>query len=162
STEEGGKPLPIELAIPALTLDMDKQTLQAPEFALTVAPAKIRGQLSGEKILDAPAFTGRITLDQVSPRELFKTLDIEAPQTADANVLKAVTLEAAVAATANNVMLSDMKMKLDDTSLTGSLGVTDFETTALKFALVVDSIDVDRYLPPEPAEAPKGAAGKES
>ena len=44
-------------------------------------------------------------------------------------------------------------MKLDDTTMKGTLGVADFASKALRFDLNVDRIDADRYLPP-----PDGAA----
>ena len=43
------------------------------------------------------------------------------------------------------VQLKDLKLKLDDTTVTGSLGMKRFDKPAYNFNLVVDTIDVDRY-----------------
>ncbi len=156
-----GPQLPVSLELKALTLDLDKQTLHSPQFLLSVSPAKIRGQLQGEHILDSPAFTAQITLEEVSLRELLQTLDIEPPQTRDDDVLDSLALEAQLAASSESLALSELKLKLDDTQMSGSLGIADFASTALRFELLVDSIDLDRYLPPAPAEGQESAAAGE-
>lgn len=43
------------------------------------------------------------------------------------------------------VQLKNLKLKLDDTTVTGSLGMKRFDKPAYNFNLVVDTIDADRY-----------------
>jgi len=45
-------------------------------------------------------------------------------------------------------MLTDLTVTLDETTLKGRAGITDLATNAVEFALAVDRIDLDRYLPP--------------
>jgi AsmA protein len=55
-------------------------------------------------------------------------------------------------------------MHLDDTIVTGNARVDSFDAPAISFALEIDSIDLDRYLPPTAAEgeaATQPAASKE-
>ncbi len=54
---------------------------------------------------------------------------------------------------AKNIKLNDLVLKLDQTTATGSLSVRDFASMAIAFALKVDQIDADRYLPPKPVAA---------
>ncbi len=144
-----GPPLPVKLRIPALTLDLEAESVQAPQFDLYVDPAHISGQLDGRDILKSPVLEGRIALDEVSLRELMKTFGVTPPRTRDANVLQKLSLQSAVRADSKSAALSDVKLKLDDTQMNGRLSVADFKTTALRFDLKVDRLDLDRYLPPE-------------
>jgi len=57
-----------------------------------------------------------------------------------------------------SAQFDNLSVKLDDTTASGTLGVTDFDTQAVRFTLDVDRIDADRYLAPE---APEEAASKE-
>jgi AsmA protein len=58
------------------------------------------------------------------------------------------------------VNLSDLQLKLDETSVKGSLAVADFAKPAIDFKLAVDAVDADRYLPPKIEAAKPGEAKK--
>ncbi len=44
--------------------------------------------------------------------------------------------------------LEDLTIKLDDTTITGIGAVKNFDKPAINFAVNVDDIDIDRYMPP--------------
>jgi len=146
---EGGKDMEVALQTPSAVADLKAQTLSLPQFVAKAAGAELTGALEGKQILDAPAFTGTLSLKPVSPRDLMAQLGSEAPVTRDANVLKTLAFDAKLSATDKSAMLDDLKLTLDDTKATGSAGIADFDKTALRFDLVVDRIDLDRYLGPE-------------
>jgi len=68
------------------------KTCQAPKFALELALARITGDLTGGKIVAAPAFAGHIALQEISPRDL-STIEHEAQKTRDPQALKLLALE---------------------------------------------------------------------
>lgn len=152
AAEKGKKDRQVEFKVPALEVDLNKQTLAAPEFALRVAGAELHGNLSGTQIVDAPALTGAVTLKPVSPRELLRELDAEVPKTTDPKALSSLAFESKLKATDKSVGFEDLKLTLDDTHMTGRLGVEDLDALAIRFDLTVDQIDVDRYLEPEEKE----------
>jgi AsmA protein len=81
---------------------------------------------------------------------------VKLPKTRDEAVLKSLSFASNVAMTKTSADLQDIKLQLDDTTATGSVGIADFTANALRFDLKVDRIDADRYLPP-PVDAPVDA-----
>jgi AsmA protein len=159
AAETGKKDRRMVFKAPAFEADLARQTLAAPQFVLQVAGAELNGGVAGTQIVDAPAFTGTLALKPASPRDLMRELDVEAPKTADPKVLSVLAFESKLKATDKSVSLEDLKHTLDDSTMTGRLGVEDLDSMAIRFDLTVDQIDVDRYLEPEEkGEKPAAAA----
>ena len=143
-------------AAPAVDVDLAKQTLSVPKFALTAAGADLGGTLDGTAILDAPAFAGNVTLSPLLLREFVPRFGITLPAMRDPKALSTVSATAYVDYGAKALRVDHLSMALDDTHLTGNTAV-NLATHSVTFALGVDRIDVDRYLPP-PQAAPARAA----
>lgn len=125
------------------------------ETAGLVVTATLRGEgLKGER----PRLSGPVKIAPFSPRSLLKTLGMTL-ETADAKALTTASLDARYAGSFSAATLDDLTLKFDDSTLTGRLAVTDFASQALQFALRLDAIDADRYLPPKPKEAAKPTGG---
>lgn len=118
-------------------------------MTIDAAGAKLAVELKATNITDAPAITGTIKLAQVSVRELAPAFGIDLPTTSDTSTLKRFSMEAGLKATDNSVELKPLTVKLDDSTLSGSTGIADLETKAIRFDLQLDQINLDRYLPPE-------------
>jgi AsmA protein len=151
--------VPVTIKAKELSANLAAQTLRLQDMQATVAGATLTGVLNGTEILDAPQLNGRLTLAPVSPRDWLPKLGIELPKTRDDNVLKSVSFASNVAITKTSADLSDIKLQLDETTASGSLGLADFAAKALRFDLNIDRINADRYLPPveKPANAPQDA-----
>lgn len=133
-----------------LSAQLPQQTLALSDIKLSGQGMKGSGNLKGSRILDAPAFTGNLKLAEFNPRTVLAALNIEAPVTADASVLTRAALEARLDATAKQLRLSNLKLQLDDSAGTGSLNINDLSQPRPAIALAINSIDLDRYLPPVP------------
>lgn len=107
---------------------------------------------------DSPEISGTLSAPTFSPRQLLDTLKIEIPEPRDNSVLKKASLDARFTSNLKSAALPDIKLVLDDTTISGRATLKDFTTQALNFALKIDTIDVDRYLPPPTpeGEAPQG------
>lgn len=103
---------------------------------------------------DAPRFVGPLSVKTFNPRELMKLLDIKV-ETADPETLKALALRLKFDATTKAARITDLNVKLDQSTFTGNVGVSSFESKAAEFALKLDGIDADRYLP-TPAPVKEG------
>ena len=136
-----------------LDLDLQQQTLSVSAIALKTLGIQMQGQFNASQITSEPAFEGNIRIASLSPKQLFKTLGIEVPQTADPKVLEKASVELGLAGNTQQATIKPLKLSLDDTNVNGLLGVSNFADPAINFRLDVDAIDVDRYLPP-PAEKP--------
>lgn len=136
-----------------IALDLADDTVTVGKLELQSLGVKLLGEVRGNGLTKTPHFTGHLRLEPFNPRDLLTRLGQAAPETADKGVLGKVTLDTAFEATTNSAKLSDFKLLLDDTALTGTLAVEDIAKQALRFDLTVDGINLDRYLPP-PSQNP--------
>jgi AsmA protein len=152
-----------------LAMDMNKQTLSLKELLVEALDLRLHGQAQGTGVgTESQQFAGTLRLEEFTPRDLLNRLTIAPPEVSDSTVLGKAAGEFAFKATDRSVNLTDLRLRLDDTAVTGGVGVADFSTPAISFNLLVDSLDLDRYLPPRkpgevqaaptPAEAAAGGA----
>ncbi|MCH9695156.1 MAG: AsmA family protein [Gammaproteobacteria bacterium] len=103
-----------------------------------------------------------VQIDSFSPRSLMTLFDVEPPQTADEAVLSQVSLQAAVQFTSAAVDMTEVVMRLDDTTFKGSLSVPRSSSGAYQFDLSGDRIELARYMAPADESASGGAADAEA
>ena len=150
-----GGALDAALSSKRVDLDLEAQTLAIPAFDLTALGLRIDGDLQGRDLqAETPRFTGSLKLREFVPREVMARLAIEAPETADPAVLGKADAELKLAATPREVQLNDIRLRLDDSAITGQLSLADFAKPAIRFEFTLDQIDADRYLPPPAPDAP--------
>lgn len=153
------KPIAVEIEAP-LNANWLKGDLEIPALLLKTLGMEIKGNLLAS--LPAMAATdknaaitkdmtaeGKIASNSFNPRNVMTVLGIEAPKTADANVLKNVNFSAALQADDKKALLKDLRIKLDETTITGEAGITDLDSMRQFARLSLDKINADRYLPPE-------------
>ncbi|MDZ7751866.1 MAG: AsmA family protein [Gammaproteobacteria bacterium] len=140
-----------------VAVDIAAQTADVRNLKLSALGLDASGELKATRIVDAPAYTGTLSLAEMNLRDLLAELDTPPVETADPEVLKAISMSTRIDGTADEVKLEDFNLKLDDSTLTGNLGVANFGQPAIRFDLQMDAIDADRYLPPA-AEAGDASA----
>jgi len=128
-------------------LHLQNETLSLPAIGIQLLGMEIQGSLNAEHIISVPAFSGNIGLASVNPKQLLITLGIDAPQTADPQVLQKASVSFDLSGDSHQLSIKPLKLSLDDTNVNGNFGVKDFTNPAINFQLDVDAIDVDRYLP---------------
>jgi len=99
-----------------------------------------------------------IQMDAFSPRSLMHLLDVEAPETADPGALSRVIVDADAALKKNSIELSNVVIKLDDTTFKGALSVPRGSSSSYGFDLSADRINLDRYMAPVDAST-QGSGG---
>lgn len=102
------------------------------------------------------AYKGDIKLTEMNARKLLVALGTELDP-ANKDALSKVAFSSGVDGNSKKVKLDNLKLVLDNTNFSGSAGITDFSTGALKLVLEGDEINVDDYLPP-PAEMTEQSA----
>lgn len=152
--------VPVTLQAKDFNANLAAQTMELSGLDLDLAGGHLTGALTGKEILDAPALTGPLKLEQLSLREWAPKLGVSLPATTDPKVFEKLSFSGTVAMTKSSAEVGDIQLQLDDTTAKGMLGVADFDAKALRFDLNVDRIDADRYLPP-PAEQPAQPAADE-
>lgn len=109
------------------------------------------------KITKGMNISGNLATTTFNPRAVMAALGIAAPKTADANVLKSASFAAAIQGDEQKVLLKNIRLKLDDSTLTGEAGISDLASLRQYARLSLDKMDADRYLPPPVAAAPANA-----
>jgi AsmA protein len=129
---------------------------------LAAVGAVLRASGSAQGLNGQPTGAGRVTLEPFSPRRVLTRLGLPVPETADSGVLTEAALETGVAMGSDGLRLEGMRLSLDQSRLTGSVGLPSLTGPVVRFALNLNGIDLDRYLPPadgEAAASPGSAAG---
>ncbi|MEL6302680.1 MAG: AsmA family protein [Pseudomonadota bacterium] len=142
------EPAEFSMDAPAMTLDFANNTLLLETTNFTVADVKGALTVSGSGPAAPLDVSGNLSVDSFSPREVLPKLGIEAPVTADADALRAVSFDAAFTTTFEMAVLRELQLKIDDTTLNGEIAVQNFASMALRFDLAGDRMVLDRYLPP--------------
>lgn len=152
--------VPVTLLAKDFNANLAAQTMELGGLDLDLAGGHLTGALTGKEILDAPALTGPLKLEQLSLREWAPKLGVSLPATTDPKVFEKLSFSGTVSLTKASAEVGNIVLQLDDTTAKGMLGVADFDAKALRFDLNVDRINADRYLPP-PAEQPAKPTGDE-
>ncbi|MDB5985068.1 MAG: AsmA family protein [Nevskia sp.] len=145
-----------------LSYDGSKGTLSLANGRLDAGGLSATASLQGTGLNgSAGRFAGPLSIKPFSPRELLKTFGMSL-ETADADALKNASLSAQIEGNATAARLSNIVLELDQTHLTGNLGVGSFATQALDFVLKADTLDADRYLPPPQKQAAATPAARKA
>ena len=145
----GSKPTAVSFTTPGLDLDLDAETLAAPEFSFTYGGLKLGGSVTGKKILSAHEFEGTLKLNETSLRQTLEDLSGAPLKARDPKAFTRVGFDAKFMLDAKSLKLKELTARLDDTVLKGSLGIADLDKFALVFDLRADQLNIDRYRAPE-------------
>jgi len=172
-SREAGKGMPFSMNMQGnINADLERQTAEVQGMTLQGEGLKVTGSMSAQQLMTTPQLRGEMNVAAFNPRSVLPRFGISLPATRDARALQFVALnlrqmEIAVdpsykGSAIRKVSIPSMEARLDDSHLRGSLSVTDLAAPAIVFDLDVDSINMDRYLPPKksvPADAPKQQSG---
>jgi AsmA protein len=147
-----GGPSQASLKFDALVANLADESLELNGLTLNFLGITTAGSLSGQRLLSNLAVTGAVDIREFVPRDVLERFGV-AVATADDAVLARASAKANLLYNSSQIGLRDMELKLDDSTLTGSVGL---EGERIVYDLAVDDINVDRYLPP--AEESDGPA----
>ncbi len=143
-----------------LSADMDKQQASISQLKLQLANITLKGDVQVTQMMTAPQISAKLSSSEFVPRETFSSFGIAMPATTDATVFGKAMLELAMKASPDKVDISQLLVRLDETTLKGSMSVSNFSQPVIRTQMDIDQIDVDRYLPPV-TDQPKKADSKE-
>src|SRR5699024_5856089 len=121
-------------------------------FTASLANLTLNTSLDVKGFGDKPTLDGKVAIEEFSLKELLKALGQPAIETTDEEVLKALAFSTDIGGAAGEPALSDLMIKLDDTTFEGS-GSYNLSTGGVVFNLQGDTLNADRYLPPTAEEA---------
>ncbi|MDY6979659.1 MAG: AsmA family protein [Pseudomonadota bacterium] len=156
-----GGQLEARLAGPRLDLDLARQTATAEALSLRTFDLRLQADIEASRILQAPRYRASVALAPFSPRTLLQQLQIDLPPMADDEALSTAQLNAQVSGDNQQATVSDLFVQFDESELSGELTVSNFSRPAISYALKLNQIDVDRYLPPATASnTPPGSVNE--
>ncbi len=147
--------------IPSLVANLDTQ--KASMEVLSAEYESIKAQildLSVSKFIDQPVATGRINVPKFDARSLLKNFEVDF-QPSDSSALSSVGVSAAFNAGLKKASIKNLVVSLDQTELTGSASVEDYEQPKINFDLSLSDMNLDSYLP-ESTEAEDEVSGGEA
>ena len=150
-----GKPLAVNLQ-GKVSFDQAADKADVQLERLQVANLIAQLNLGATAVTSAPAFSGQLQTQVFNAKDLMDSLAIAPPQTQDADAMTRVQLNLKFGGTPDKVMVKPLTLKLDESTLNGEVSVVDVSKQALRFALTLDKINADSYMPP--AETPEEAA----
>jgi AsmA protein len=153
-----GPPAHWEWSAPVIEADVSGQTVAVPAFAMSYSSARVTGKLQAIKIFDDLSMTGSVALESLVLHEFAPRVGVVLPRTRDPRVLAQLSATSGFSYDAQGVRLDTLQAQLDDTHLQGSVALVG-EPRALKFDLIVDRIDLDRYLSADNGSSEPTAAG---
>jgi len=158
------KPNNIEakLSADSIKVNLTKETASVSKLKIAVLGIELNTSLTATKILSNLKVKGTLSTNQINPKALLDTLQIQLPKMADSKVLNKAKVDVAFNATLNKVNLSKVKLQFDDSNLSGNISIANFSAPKLRYKLHFDQINIDRYLPPPVTTKPKTVAAKKS
>lgn len=131
-------------------------TVDRLSLALVTGDARLRVTGSGSAGGDSAGgdtvdLQGDFALAETALADLLTRLDPDAYRPADPDALRRVSAQGRWSLGTSSLNVTGLILQLDDTRVTGTAGIDDFETLASRFDLSVDAIDLDRYMPAETA-----------
>jgi len=142
------QPLTVAATIKKMAINAKEQALNVSSLQLQSGDIKIAADFNGEQILDKPVVKGQL---QVEPFDLGAALQqwgLQRPAMADAKALSSFAMTSSFDFAPEKLDLANLDTVIDNSHGKGSFAINGFDAPAIVFDLTVDSLDLDRYLPP--------------
>ncbi|MDY6841841.1 MAG: AsmA family protein, partial [Pseudomonadota bacterium] len=156
----GGKAVTAELGGSARA-NLENETASLNGFTASLANLNLSTDLDVSGFGDKPTLSGKVSIAEFSLKNLLNNLGQPAVETSDPDVLEAIAFSTGIGGPAGKPELTDLTIKLDDTTFKGSASY-NLADTGIVFKLQGDQLNADRYLPPqaegEAKEAPEETA----
>lgn len=145
---KSGQSLAVTITAPNAAVNVTQQTFKFSGLQLQSGDLKLAAEITGEQFLDKPTFQGSVVATPFNPSVVLKQWDITLPKMNDAKALSNLGTNFDFKANPEQIELTNLEVTLDNSHGTGSVTIKDFTNSAFLFDVVVDAIDVDRYLAP--------------
>jgi AsmA protein len=142
------EPTRLEFGTAGIEVDTVAKSAVVQPVELSVFGIDMRAELEPFSYADTIKPQAVIEIDAFSPRSVLRLLGVEAPATADPAALTRVIMDARVNLGEDLVRLTDLNIKLDDTSFSGSMTVPFDSAGRFIARLDGDAINLDRYMEP--------------
>ncbi len=148
-----------QLSSALMHFNLKNQTFDTKKLTLSEGELKLQAKITAKNLLSKPYIKGQVILSPFNPRSLAKNFSITLPETSDKNALTRLKAQLNIKGSFNKIGLTNIELTLDDTNIVGNAKFKPAPgTSALN--LVVDNINLDRYLPKPVAANKKSESPK--
>ncbi|GIZ12477.1 AsmA family protein [Pseudomonas sp. NCCP-436] len=140
-----------------LLVDLAANIAEWNNLKLSANQLRALGELKVRELDKEPQISGGLSIASINLREFLQGIGIELPPMRNAQSLAQFELSSRLNGSLNGMMFEELRMQLDDTTLSGQLGITDLAHQALRAELKADRLDLNRYLPPKDKDGPAEA-----
>ena len=142
-----------------LLLDQAAQIAEWNGLKLSANQLRALGELKLRNLDKQPALEGGLSIAQFNLREFLDGIGQPVPAMSDSSALGSVELVSRLQGSANSLTLQELTLKLDESTFTGNLSVSDFAKQAVRAQLKGDRLNLDRYLP---SASKEGASARQN
>jgi AsmA protein len=140
--------MPFNFDARTIELDAAAQTVHPGEMDISALGVSLSANIAPFSYAGTPQPSMSLRVNEFSLKELLQKLGSEPPVTSDPAALQRVSFSANAAVGETAILLSDMNLKLDDTTMQGELSLPMTADGTLRFDLAADSIRLDPYMAP--------------
>ena len=153
-------PVSLGVSLPSIALDPIAQSADIGRIEIGLMSVDLIADVEPFSYAGDPQPTANLTIAAFSPRTLMRELNLEAPETADPDVLERFQLDAAAEVRPDAIAMTDLRLVIDDTMFTGEMSAPRGPDGVYTVKLAGDSIDIARYMAPasDAGAAEAGAA----
>ncbi|MDP3978814.1 MAG: AsmA family protein [Pseudomonas sp.] len=145
-----------------LLVDLAAQVAEWNGLKLSANQLRALGEVKIRDLDSEPKLTGGLSVAPVNLREFLATIGQTLPPLNDDNALSQFELVGRLSGSPTSLTMQELKLKLDDSSFSGQIGIADFAKQALRVQLKGDSLDLDRYLPKPSKDSQDAGAARQA
>lgn len=134
-------------------LDQSAQTGRVEQLRLSINQFKLMTDISLTQLDKNPTYQGQLSIANVNLREFLPSIGIKLPASSNNKALTSFELSGQISGNSSAAALNETRIKLDQTTIEGSLASKNLAQAAMSIKLSGDQINLDDYLPPASKQA---------
>ncbi len=136
-----------------IVFDGLKQLLDINGMQLTSYEMVINGQFQASKLDTTPEYNGKVSIEKFSPKQLAAALGAALPAMKEKQALSSADAKLSFKGDQNKLNISSLTANLDDTALTGTAVIKNFQKPVYGFNLKLNQLNLDYYAMATPEQA---------
>ena len=143
-----------------IAVSMDEQRVVVKQLQLSALGTTTVADITVSQFLKTPVIQGSIEVQPFNAREVAKRVAVELPVMTKTDALNRVSIKTQIKLRGEKLQVNDFVLALDDSTLSGWIHVLNLSKQQLRYDLAFDHLNINDYLPPEPAVEKKSVAIK--
>ncbi|TWC41509.1 AsmA protein [Pseudomonas sp. SJZ079] len=145
-----------------LLVDLAAQVAEWNSLKLSANQLRALGELKVRELDKTAKLAGGLSIAPLNLRQFLQSIGQQLPAMRDDKTLGQFEMVTRLSGSPTSLTLEELQMKLDDSSFSGQIAVSDFAKQALRVQLQGDSLDLDRYLPAKSAETQDAGSARKA